>query len=479
MNRIFTFFCFLIFSSCAKEILINNNPPINDRFFSRNKGISNGLIKSNSVGSFVNTDIVDTIISELKELDIDNKFSKKIENLFGLPKWNYYLKVNNNNKFNSVFIPVVDSSNKINMLIFAYQNDLHQTVYKFVNRNTVQSKIRKFGDPNATLFTQQTLDGVYKYLESKVKNDSIIGDTNSEIIKSNSINSKNIKANEYYIFYTCWSYNWAYSDENGTVYVGATIPQCTITISMTNETASDIIGDPYFQNGSTTNLPPIIINDPCLQAKKGIVKSNSLSENIKFISAKSLIIEASNDGNEHTITLYKSPEGEILKTPISTNNSPYFCVPNTSNSNSIADLHSHPNSGRPSEGDLYNIIDLAGRSTGYDTRYILFPDGEVYALLVHDYNKASTFVSKYKYQSNSDNTKNGTFPIELTNKMLDIHDDLVRQNFSNSDADLYSFSKILEEYDVGVSLLKQGNDGKFFKMIINSNNNIYSIFTCP
>lgn len=475
MNRIITFLCILLISSCTKENFTTNGTYDNTQFFLREKGNSSSLIKTNSIIQSYNNDIVDTIISELKSLDLGNKFSKKIEKEFGLPKWNKYLKLNNNNKLSSVFIPIVDTSNKINMLLFAYQNDKHQTFYKFINRNTLQKKLKKYGDQNATLFTQQSLEGVYKYLESLVNDSQNLNDNNTKTIKTNAI-----KSTGYYITYTCWSYNWAYTDNEGVVYVGASIPQCTYTITMTNSVESDLIGEPYFQGGSGANSTPSIITDPCLQAKEKIIKSNEITKDNAYVEANTAIIEAASNGNEHTITLYKNTNGEILKTNIITSNSPSFCVPNTSMSNSIADLHNHPNSGRPSEGDLYNLIDLAGRPNGYDTRYILLPNGDIYALVIDDYTKASTFAANHPKIINPDPTKNVSFPKAIEDQMLDLYDNLVRQYFSPLDADLYSFVNILTDFDTGVSLLKKGSDGKFSKIMTSLNTSTlqYVKFIC-
>lgn len=475
MNRIITFLCILLISSCTKENFTTNGTYDNTQFFLREKGNSSSLIKTNSIIQSYNNDIVDTIISELKSLDLGNKFSKKIEKEFGLPKWNKYLKLNNSNKLSSVFIPIVDTSNKINMLLFAYQNDKHQTFYKFINRNTLQKKLKKYGDQNATLFTQQSLEGIYKYFESLVNDSLNLNDNNTKIIKTNAI-----KSTGYYITYSCWSYNWAYTDNEGVVYVGASIPQCTYTITMTNSVESDLIGEPYFQGGSGANSSPSIITDPCLQAKEKITKSNDLTKDIKYVEAYSAIMEASSNGNEHTITLYKNSNGEILKTNINTSNSSTFCIPNSSMSNSIADLHNHPNSGRPSEGDLYSLIDLAGRYNGYDTRYILFPNGDVYALVIDDYTKASTFAANNPKTINPDSTKSGTFPEVIQGQMLDLYDNLVRQNFSPLDADLYSFVNVLTDCDTGLSLLKKGSDGKFSKIMtsLNSSTLQYVKLTC-
>jgi hypothetical protein len=86
-------------------------------------------------------------------------------------------------------------------------------VLKFIDRNTVQSKLSQNGTADKKLFTQNTLSGLFTSLQSKVESSS----KPKDIITNN------------YSYTTCWTYSIFYPDGSLTIANWQCVTELVIT----------------------------------------------------------------------------------------------------------------------------------------------------------------------------------------------------------------------------------------------------------
>lgn len=446
-----TLFLFLItctLNACKKINYLNQDIyEQNDAFFKRNNSIQSNQKRASSLELAQGPDLIDTIINELKMLDLEKRFANTVVKKYGLPKWESALRIRNSNTYSSVFIPIVDSNGKVDEILFAYQDNKKKLVYKFINRNTNQYKLPEHGNPEKTIFTQKTLKGIFDHFESLFKSDIAIQNNNKKTTFS-------VKANDYITVY-CWYYTWAYSEPNGTVTVGTTnYEQCVYKIIVTTPIAGDIINDNSIPPPSSS--PSDYTNpytDPCAKAAKNVTDANTLKQDQSFINAINEIKSAASDGNEHTVSFGKTSDNDIIKSEIKTSGNIGSANVYTGLTNYFADIHNHSNNSRPSTGDLYKLVNLHQNFENLTTRFVLMGNGELYALTITDYSKAVSFVQKYPFNYNENE-----FPETLLLKMLDLQNALTSQGYSLLEAQCFSFANILNSHDSGLALLKYENN---------------------
>jgi hypothetical protein len=446
---------FFLLISCKKENFISQ--PIyeqNEAFFLRNN--SSNQKKASSLETIKGPDLIDTIINELKKLDLEKRFANTVVTKYGLPKWENVLKVSNGNRYSSVFIPIADSNGKVNELIFAYQDNKKKLVYKFINKKTIQIKLPEHGNPENTIFTKKTLIGIFNTLEGKIQNDL-------SILNNNKKTSFSIKSNSIEIIEFCWHYTWSWYEIDGTVGVGtSTNQQCFYKIRITTPIAGDIINDnsvPPPSSGTPSDYTNPI-KDPCAQATKNVAEANTLSQNKNFLDAvKDIQTASADDGNEHSISFGRTSDNEIIKSEIKTDGKGGQTSVYTGLENYYADIHNHPNNAKPSTRDLYGLVRTRQNHENYNTRFVLMANGEVYALTITDYAQASNFIAKYpltEYKIN--NVSFYDFPESLTFDMDNIRNALVLQDFKDLDADCFALAEILNKNNTGITLLKYENN---------------------
>ncbi|HEY0066410.1 MAG TPA: hypothetical protein VGB46_03580 [Flavisolibacter sp.] len=134
--------------------------------------------------------------------------------------------------------------------------------------------------------------------------------------------------------------------------------------------------------------------DPCSQAQPGANSAKEVSQTNSFQTSKQSIQAAASDGNEHAVTFGKDANGNVTSSSMSNGGTNSSTV-NTNWPGAFADLHNHPGGSLPSAGDLYGLINIQQGNSNYSTRFVVTPDGTVYALLVVDPAKASQFSSNF------------------------------------------------------------------------------------
>jgi len=452
-----TLFLFLItctLNACKKDNYINQDIyEQNDAFFKRNNSIQSNQKRASSLELAQGPDLIDTIINELKMIDLEKKFANTVVKKYGLPKWEIALRIRNSNTYNSVFIPIVDSNGKVDEILFAYQDNKKKLVYKFINRNTNQYKLPELGNPEKTIFIQNTLKGIFDYFEGVFKSDIATQNNNKKTTFS-------VKANDYITVY-CWYYTWAYSEPNGTVTVGTTnYEQCVYKIIVTTPIAGDIINDnsvpPPSSSPSDYTNP---YTDPCAQAAKNVAEANTLKQDQSFINAINEIKTAASDGKEHTVSFGRTDDNEIIKSEIKTDGNVGNATVYTGLTNYFADIHNHPNNAKPSSLDLYYLVNSHQNYEKLNTRFVLMGNGELYALTITDYSKAANFISKYPLTEYvTPYGKFYDFPGNLRNQMYDIHDELISQDYNDLDANCFALAYLLNNNDTGLALLKYENN---------------------
>lgn len=200
---------------------------------------------------------------------------------------------------------------------------------------------------------------------------------------------------------------------------------------------------------------PVPPYNPCEEAKAGSDKATNLSNQSIYNTAKNAIQTAATDGNEQSVTFGKDASGNITSSAITTGNSNSGIV-NTSWPGAFADMHNHPGNHPPSSGDFYKLIEANQNHSGYDTRFIITPNGSVYALLVIDLTAASAFVINHPSQQIPGFSPD--FPDDIIDEMNEI------KGFYGATEEM-AMAFILDKYHAGVALLKQNSSGNFKRLI--------------
>jgi len=202
---------FIFFTSCQKQTDMSapTQKSLSDNaFFSRAKISANQSDR----------DLVDTIIDFCKRADDISHFSKAVMEKYGYPKWDLTLTLNNENGLKSLMVPVVDTSNQVKLIIFAYQDTKDHVIFKFVGRNTPQPGLPVTTNNGKTL-TKESLVGIFNALDKRVAASKIQQNSSME----------NVKTNNTYISSLCWLITWHYDDGE----VGVLNSQCSYQIIIT------------------------------------------------------------------------------------------------------------------------------------------------------------------------------------------------------------------------------------------------------
>jgi hypothetical protein len=211
----------------------------------------------------------------------------------------------------------------------------------------------------------------------------------------------------------------------------------------------------------TTNPTPTI-TDPCADAKPASDAATVLSQNSNFSNAKTNIQTASSDNKEHSITFGKDASGNITTSPID-NGTNISGTVNTTWPGAFADIHNHPDPVVPSPGDFYGLVSLNENHSNWATRFVVTPDGSVYALAVIDLAKASAF--KNLYPADQVPGYPPTFPGVVCDDLAEAKSYIKNvMGLSSLISDEMAMAFVLEKYDTGIALLKQDSNGNFKRL---------------
>ncbi|MEO6683643.1 MAG: hypothetical protein ABIN48_12550, partial [Ginsengibacter sp.] len=222
--------------------------------------------------------------------------------------------------------------------------------------------------------------------------------------------------------------------------------------------------------GDPSPPPPINQPDTCNTAKA--MEATSFSSLPIFDSAKSQIQNAASDGNEHAISFGKNPNGNVIKSEMSTGNE--YTAPIPYIENVIADFHNHQNVNPPTAGDIYTFIDKTLAHSTYETRYVMTMNGTIYALVINNLQDAIDFNTQHPRQPPIGDFE-PDFPEDINNEI----NEMVQTGSGTIEI---AITYILSKYKTGVSLMRANAGGQFKKLrtevINNGGNTIYISNNC-
>lgn len=225
--------------------------------------------------------------------------------------------------------------------------------------------------------------------------------------------------------------------------------------------------------------PPVIITNPpapdpnqdkCKKAEAGSNKATDISKNSKFPDAKQGVLNgfAQNGGENGVGFGTNTPNGPLESTGVqplgatSGNINNPFTYP-------TADMHNHPQNTPPSAGDVYSMMSYQNQHNTFGTRYVVLPNGTVYALTVTNADAFASFLSNYP-----PNQVPG-FPPNFSGAAYNDWDDA----FFYGNAEM-ALSYVLDKYNAGIALTKMDANGNFKKLnVTNNGNNTYTKSECP
>ncbi|MBZ4190697.1 hypothetical protein [Niabella beijingensis] len=196
---------------------------------------------------------------------------------------------------------------------------------------------------------------------------------------------------------------------------------------------------------------------PCRETQPAAEQATLFSKTNSCKAALTAIAIAAADGREHALSFGRDPRGTIIRSAVSNGTSNSTIAPAISNR--FADLHNHPENRPPSSGDLYHFIDQATATSGTYQKFILLPDGTVYALVLACLQDAADFNKHFPRRAGIHDTAAGrryqpTFPGTLTEEI----NQLKGWGGASEEAAL---AFILQKYKAGIALLKKNPDGHF------------------
>ncbi len=208
--------------------------------------------------------------------------------------------------------------------------------------------------------------------------------------------------------------------------------------------------------------------DPCEEAKIGAAAATSFAKDSLYTIALTNIRNAFVlDGNEHCISFGKDADKNIIVSLVSGGGAISGKVPAITNA--FTDLHNHPNNIPPDAGDFYGLININKNNPNYKTRFVVTPDGTVYALLVTDIATALAFTKKNLPQPPAFIGGPPGFPVAIV-------DEAREMKYQYHCTDEMALAFILEKYNTGVALLKQQRDGSFKKLVTTVSKNGSELF---
>jgi hypothetical protein len=218
----FTAFIFLMSCKKENETLIKPTQEIkNKSFFTRIE--PSGIQRPK--------DIIDTVISICKIDDLSSHFSDVVIRKYGYPRWDLAMMLKNENGLKTLLVPVVDSADRVRLIISAYQQSNDKFLFKMIAKEMQQPGLPKYSRDNK-VFTSQSLAGIFNSLEKQVIASKNLSNSPSNEFETNSSNIT--------ISWICWTEMWV--DENGGFFMTNT--KCSYTMIFTSSTYGSIASVP-------------------------------------------------------------------------------------------------------------------------------------------------------------------------------------------------------------------------------------------
>jgi len=204
-------FFFLI--SCKKE----NESPIQPAPEIKNKSFFTRIEAS---GVQRAKDLIDTVISICKINDLTSHFSDAVIGKYGYPRWDLTMTLQNENGLKTLLVPVVDSADRVRLIISAYQQSNDKFLFKMIAKDMQQPGLPKSSKDNK-VFTSQSLAGIFNSLEKQV------------IASKNLSHSpgSNIETNGWIFNQFCWTISIIHADGEVEVHNWQCITQIILTPS--------------------------------------------------------------------------------------------------------------------------------------------------------------------------------------------------------------------------------------------------------
>ena len=243
---------FVFFLSCKKQTEVSSPPqkPLSENaFFSRAKISANQSDR----------DLVDTVIDFCKRADDISHFSDAVINKYGYPRWDLTMTLKNENGLKTLFVPVVDSADRVRLIISAYQQSKDKFLFKMIAKDMQQPGLPKSSKDNK-VFTSQSLVGIFSSFEKRVIALKNLPNSPNSDIETNS--GSNVS-----IYWECWSESWM--DEKGGFFVTNT--KCTYTIIITPPAYGSIVSEldvPKIGGGDGDGGGGGGEQDPCANAEQ-------------------------------------------------------------------------------------------------------------------------------------------------------------------------------------------------------------------
>jgi hypothetical protein len=215
---------FVFFLSCKKQTEVSSPPqkPLSENaFFSRAKISANQSDR----------DLVDTIIDFCKRADDISHFSDAVINKYGYPKWDLTMTLQNENGLKTLFVPVVDSADRVRLIISAYQQSKDKFLFKMIAKDMQHPGLPKSSNDNK-VFTQQSLAGIFNSFEKRVIELKNIPNSPSSNIETRGLG--------FTFSWLCWTESWM--DETGGFFMTNT--KCSYTITFTPDAYGGIASVP-------------------------------------------------------------------------------------------------------------------------------------------------------------------------------------------------------------------------------------------
>lgn len=202
--------------------------------------------------------------------------------------------------------------------------------------------------------------------------------------------------------------------------------------------------------------PPV---DPCTAARN----TSFIATDNGYLSAKAAIMQASADGNEHSITLGSAFNGEYTQSPMNNGGTNGVQV-NQNWPGAFGAMHNHPNNSPLSSGDIYAAVTLNKNNSDFTTSFI-FTGGETYAIVVTDLAAAKAFVEAYPADISP--IYPPEFPQVIFDQIQQVRDKLGESNEGRTKG----IALVLDNNNAGITLMKQDNDGNFKRIKIQQTTN--------
>lgn len=248
----FTAFVFLMSCKKENETLIKPTQEVKNKSF---------FTRIDSSGIQRPKDIIDTVISICKIDDLSSHFSDAVIRKYGYPRWDLAMMLMNENRLKTLLVPVVDSADRVRLLISAYQQSNDKFLFKMIAKEMQQPGLPKYSK-DIKVFSSQSLAGIFRSFEKKIIASKNLPHSPSSNIETNGFSSINT-------IQFCWTISVFYADGSLDVSNWQCITQIVLTPATYGSIASapdlpEIGGGGGGGGGNGDGIDP----NPCVNAEQ-------------------------------------------------------------------------------------------------------------------------------------------------------------------------------------------------------------------